>query len=127
MKNIKIMIALGIILFAYSEIQAHSGSVNWNGWTFNWEVSNAATSEGLIIRNLSYNQQKIMYKGSMPVIRVHYENNVCGPYDDRIGYDKLAAIDWSYCTGQQTCSRVYTDSKGVQWLEVHSHSIGPLG
>lgn len=117
MKNITLMIAIGIMLISCSKIQAHSGTVNWNGWSFNWAVSDAATKEGLIIRNLYYNQQEIMYKGSMPVIRVHYENN-CGPFADRISKEDLAPINWSYCTGQETCSRVYTDGNGVQWLEI---------
>ena len=123
MKKIKVMVLAGILLLAYSDIKAYSGNVNWNGWSFNWEVSNAAVSEGMIIRNLYFNGQEILYKGSIPVIRVRYNCSGCGPYADRIGIDKLAPIDWGYCTGQKTCSRIYTDSRGVQWLEIGMYAI----
>ena len=135
MKALNSILLTAILLLTASKVEAHSGTVNWNGWTFNWAVSNAALSEGMVIRNLNYNGQKIMHKGSIPVIRVRYFCNncgggnkdnqciQCGPYADKIGIDKLANIDWSYCTGQRTCSRTYTDNRGVQWLEIGMYAI----
>jgi hypothetical protein len=67
--------------------QAMSGSVNQDGWTFNWS---ATSTSGLRITNVRKNGVVFLYDGSMPAIRVQYDGN-CGPYTDRIKWDNILA------------------------------------
>lgn len=91
---------------------AHSGHTNWGPWRFDWEVRDDA---GIAIRNVSYKDELVLYKASVPVIRVKYRNDACGPYADRINWDNLLNI--SNCGGGKVCQRSYA-SGGRNWLEL---------
>src|SRR5260370_41180633 len=72
---------------------AHSGHVNWGPWDRDWEVKD---STGLAIRNVKYQNEEVIYKASLPVIRVKYDvdgmSGGCGPYADQISWDFLVNI-----------------------------------
>ncbi|MES1244241.1 MAG: hypothetical protein ABUT39_21730 [Acidobacteriota bacterium] len=93
---------------------AHSGSVSWKKWTFDWRVANSA---GIALRSLRYNGILVMHEGSLPVIRVKYDGCTppCGPYRDMITWDKLVEI--SNCGGVKVCTREFS-ALGKQWLEI---------
>ncbi len=91
---------------------AHSGHTVWGAWTFDWEVRNDA---GLGLRNLYFDGKLVAYKMSLPVIRVRYDGDQCGPYADRINWDNL--VDISNCGGAKVCQESYS-SGGRNWLEI---------
>ena len=93
-------VSLGLTMALASVAQAHSGSVNWGHWTFDWEVRDNA---GLAIRNVKFDGKTILYKASLPVIRVRYKDDQCGPYADRINWDNLLSI--SNCNDAKVCQR----------------------
>ena len=104
--------ALICVLGCAATTFAHSGHVNWGPWSFDWEVKDDA---GLAIRNVNYQNEELIYKASMPVIRVKYDGDVCGPYADRISWDSLVNI--SNCGGAKVCQETYS-SGGHDWLEL---------
>jgi hypothetical protein len=104
--------ALLCLLGLSSTAFAHSGHVNWGPWRFDWEVYNNA---GLAIRNVTFNNEEVLYKGSMPVIRVQYDDNACGPFADQISWGSL--VDISNCGGGKVCQRTFTRD-GVDWYEI---------
>jgi hypothetical protein len=73
-----------------------SGSQNYNDWSFSWNVG--SKKEGLELFNVRYKGIKVLYKASMPVVRVKYrgrERNVrsgCGPYEDRLKWGNMKII-----------------------------------
>jgi hypothetical protein len=91
---------------------AQSGHTNWNEWSFDWEVKDGA---GLALRNVSYRNELVIWKASMPVIRVHYANNACGPYADLIDWFNLVPISW--CGNNKVCQRSYV-AGGHTMLEI---------
>ena len=103
------------LLLMVSHAAAQSGHTNWNGWSFDWEVTNG---EGLAIRNVSFNNEFVLWKASMPVIRVHYDTvggQSCGPYADQIGTWSLTPISW--CGNNKVCQQSYV-SGGRNMLEL---------
>jgi hypothetical protein len=95
-----------IIVLALSDVAGaapRTGSTNWNDWSVGWTVGSA--SEGLEIRNVFWKGVKVLYKGSMPVIRVKYDANACGPYADRIGWTNIYDTPWAPCQGEKVCLR----------------------
>lgn len=89
-----------------------SGSVNWNGWTFSYEVS--GNYDGLSLRGVRFQGIPLIYKISFPVVRVFYDNNVCGPFADRLG-GTLSPIPWA---GNATIARREFTLRGRQWYEI---------
>lgn len=90
---------------------AQSGHVNWGPWSFDWEVKDDA---GLGLRSVRYQNEQILYKVSMPVIRVKYNGDACGPYADRISWGSLVGISW--CGNNKVCQQTYS-AGGRDWLE----------
>lgn len=64
--------------------QAQSGSISFSQWTANWSIENSA---GISIKNVTWQGTTYIYKASVPTVRVQYNNNVCGPYADRLTWD----------------------------------------
>lgn len=98
-----------------SPLVAQSGHTNWNGWSFDWEVKDGA---GLAIRNVFFNNELVLWKASMPVIRVKYDTvggQTCGPYADRINWSSLKPISW--CGNNMVCQKSYI-SGGHTMLEL---------
>ena len=95
---------------------AQSGHTNWEGWSFDWEVKDGA---GLALRYLTFKNELVVWKASMPVIRVKYSPDSsgfeCGPYADRINWSSLGAIAW--CGNQKVCQQSYI-SGGRKMMEI---------
>src|SRR5262245_45276265 len=91
MKIIKMTIAIVAALVAQicfernASAQPMQGSINSYGWSFNWSVM---STSGLQISNLRHNSVSFMARGSLPALRVKYEQ-FCGPYLDRIKWDNI--------------------------------------
>lgn len=101
-----------LILLLAAPASAHSGHTNWGAWRLDWEVKDDA---GIAIRNVYYNNELVIWKASVPVIRVRYNGNVCGPYADRINWSNLLNI--SNCGNAKVCQTSSTFS-GHNWLEL---------
>jgi hypothetical protein len=106
---------LAILLLSLSGVaHAHSGTTSWGPWTFNWEVKDGA---GIAVRDVRYQGELVLWKASMPVIRVEYfGQNPCGPYADRIDWGNLLSI--SNCGGNKVCQQSFTSSDGRNWLRL---------
>src|SRR6266550_5325560 len=106
------LIASFCFSLAAPSTQAHSGHTVWGSWSFDWEVKDGA---GIAIRNVVFDRQQVIYKASMPVIRVQYADDHCGPYADQINWDSLGGVPWS--NDAKVCQRSYT-ANGANWLEL---------
>ena len=84
----------------------------WQGWSFDYTVSGAL--DGVSLKNVKYQCVDILGKASMPVMRVFYDNDACGPYADRLGGD-LLPVSWA--NNDLLVLREFTQS-GRQWLEI---------
>ena len=89
-----------------------SGTVSWNGWTFTYDVS--GNFDGLSLTGVQYNSRQLMKKISLPVMRVFYNNNTCGPYADRLG-GTLSPIPWA---ANATVAKREFSLNGRQWYEI---------
>ncbi len=96
-----------------SQAFAHSGHINWKNWSFDWRVNNSA---GLALEQLRWKGTLVLYRGSLPVIRVKYDCGDCGPYADQIHWDLLVDIGGD-CGGVKLCKREFVQN-GTTWLEV---------
>jgi hypothetical protein len=81
--------------------------------------------------NVHFRGNYVIYKASLPVIRVRYEpdpgGKICGPYADRIDwgsfFEKLLGVGsrlvpiGGSCGGKKVCQNSFT-SGGVDWLEM---------
>jgi hypothetical protein len=91
---------------------AEAATVAWNGWTFDYEVS--GNYDGLSLKNVTYRGHTLIYKISMPVVRVFYDNNACGPYADLLG-GTLSPIPWA--NNATIAQREFT-LDGRLWYEI---------
>ena len=87
-------------------------AVTWKGWSFDYEVS--GNFDGLSLKNVTYQGRTLIHKISLPVVRVFYNNNVCGPYADRLG-GTLSPIPWA--NNATVAQREFT-LDGRQWYEI---------
>lgn len=103
------------LLILTQPLLAQSGHTTWNGWSFDWEVKDGA---GLALRNVFYNNEFVIWKASMPTIRVKYvtvSGSTCGPFADRIDWSNLIPISW--CSNSKVCQQSYI-SGGHNMLEL---------
>lgn len=109
---------LGVMAFIFAAVSfmppssAQTGQTIWGAWTIDWIVKDGA---GLNIRDVFYDNERVFWKASHPVIRVKYNNNSCGPYADRINSGNLLKI--SNCGNKKVCQRSFSSS-GKNWLEL---------
>lgn len=105
---------------------SEAGSVVWPSaaeplWRFNWRVADSPDQEGIVIQSAHYRGHQVLYKGSLPSLRVRY-NGPCGPYKDPLNYNNAQAT--SRCPGTRVCLYSYV-SGGFRGLAVESyHRIG---
>ncbi|HWF61000.1 MAG TPA: hypothetical protein VN666_11925 [Nitrospira sp.] len=102
----------GLLSFTGSGLAQTSGSVAWNGWTFNYEVS--GKHDGLSLKAVQFNNFSFIHKLSFPVMRVFYTDNACGPYADRLG-GTLSPIPW---VGNAVVAKREFTLNGRQWYEI---------
>src|SRR6266513_1108542 len=89
-----------------------SGSVDWNGWTFTYDVS--GEFDGLSLKNVQFQGLKLITKISFPVMRVFYDNDACRPLADRVG-GNLQPVPWA---GNATIGQRTFTLNGRQWYEI---------
>lgn len=95
-----------------------SGAVNWQGWSFTYDVS--GSYDGLSLRDVHYNGMSVLHKLSFPVMRVFYDFGVCGPYADRLGEGYLTPVSWA--NNDLVVRREFT-LNGRQWLELGIRAV----
>jgi hypothetical protein len=113
MKTLRItvvsMLMLVTSLFWSQPTLAQSNLIQWGSWRFNYAMVDSA---GIAIRNVYFNNELVLYKASMPVIRVQYPSiNIA--YADRVTY----GVQVGFCGNQNPCLRSYS-SGGRNWLEL---------
>jgi len=118
-RNLLLVIPLSLFL---STGAAYAADVDWEGWSFDYSTSD--NSSGLVLRNVEFGGKKILDRASMPVMRVEYLQDICGPYADIMSPGALRPASQgapdSVCDGQAQCTRTYTQN-GEQMLEVGSN------
>ncbi|MFK8080682.1 MAG: hypothetical protein AB8B97_10385 [Granulosicoccus sp.] len=112
--------ALGVALLVSQTVFA--ADIEWEGWSFDYSTN--ANSSGLVLIDVEFAGKKILDRVSMPVIRVEYLNDACGPYADILAEGFLRPATQgapeSVCDGQSQCTRTYTQN-GEKMLEVGSN------
>ena len=101
-----------LLLFPGLGLAQTTGSVTWNGWSFDYAVS--GNNDGLSLKGVKYNGVLLINKISLPVMRVFYNDNACGPYADRLG-GTLSPIPWA--ENAIVARREFT-LNGRQWYEI---------
>ena len=84
----------------------------WRGWSFDYQVS--GDFDGVSLTDVKYQGVAILNKASLPVMRVFYDRDACGPYADRMGGD-ITPISWA--NNDALALREFTQS-GRNWLEI---------
>jgi subtilisin-like proprotein convertase family protein len=92
--------------------RASAAPVNWQGWTFDYAVS--GNNDGLSLSDVSFQGRPLIRKLSLPVMRVFYDGNACGPYADRLG-GTLSPIPWA---SNATLAQREFSLNGQQWYEI---------
>ncbi|MEM9562764.1 MAG: hypothetical protein AAGA93_09120 [Actinomycetota bacterium] len=62
--------------------EAPAGADRFFGWEYTVSVGG---SDGLRLSDVSYDGVQVFDRISLPVMNVFYENDVCGPYTDKVG------------------------------------------
>lgn len=102
---------------------AEYGFVSWPSnnplWQFSYSLGDYSQPEGLVIRSVRYRGRLMLYKASLPSLRVEYEGG-CGPYKDPLHYGNADVQS----NGRRVA--VYDFSIfGLRWLTIESyHRIG---
>lgn len=87
-----------------------NGRVDWHGWSLGYDnpAPNADLNwDGLAVSSVRFDGLLILQRASLPVMNVYYENDICGPYADRLGGNEL---------GQPAWREFIAD--GTRWLEI---------
>lgn len=97
---------------------ADQGDIDWQGWTLSYSTDGA---EGLELSDVYFQNMKILSKASFPVMRVEYDNDVCGPYADILWTHAYVPIalepPYDSCNGSGLCARTYKQD-GNDYLEL---------
>jgi Cu2+-containing amine oxidase len=103
---------------------SESGFVNWPSahtplWQFAYTLADSPDAEGIAITGAAFRGRKVLYKASLPSLRVQYDNT-CGPYKDPLTYNNAHPISGSNRV------KVYTIwSGGLSGIAVEAfHTIG---
>ena len=113
-----ILAILALFAVSVSNALAVEGEINWGGWTFTYSTEGIV---GLELQDVTYKERKILHKVNFPVMRVDYDNDVCGPYADILWTNAYVPIELSppydSCNGDGFCARNYKQD-GNDYLEV---------
>jgi len=97
---------------------ASEGNIDWGGWKFTYSTD---TFAGLELTDVKFQDREILKKVSFPVMRVDYDNDVCGPYADILWTNAYVPIELSppyeSCNGDGFCARTFKQD-GNDYLEV---------
>ncbi len=109
----KMSIACLVNIAAMANVQvAEASPLSWNSWSLDYDVS--GDYDGLSLKNVTYQGVKLAKKISLPVMRVFYDNNRCGPFADRLGGD-LSPIPWA---NNATIAQRQFTLDGRLWYEI---------
>lgn len=121
-KELRLFARLLAIILCFCTGTTNAADINWNGWSFDWSTNN--NSSGLVLTDVHYNQKKILGKASLPVMRVKYANDLCGPYVDILSTSVLTPANTgapdNACNNQSVCTRTFS-REGEQLLEIGSN------
>lgn len=123
------VIGVSLLLGARAWAEPSGGHIDWESWSLDWEVKG---NTGLALRHVTYKNDLILGKASMPVLRVKYdkervwwnpfswfgsreETGRCGPFQDRLSWTNSIPI--TSCEGKKVCTREHT-IEGLKWLEL---------
>lgn len=106
------LIGFALLIVVPSPAMAQSGTIDWNGWNFQYEIG--TNLDGLAIKNVTFQGKQIMGRGAFPAMPVYYNNNQCGPYLDRLDTD-LEPVPWA--NNALVVSRSFTQN-GEEWYEL---------
>jgi hypothetical protein len=101
---------------------SESGHITWPSasnkvWELDYLLADSPDVEGIVVRNVRYNGRLLLYKGSLPSLRVQYDGNACGPYKDPLYYGDAQGT--SRCPNSRVCVFTYA-SGGHQCLALES-------
>ena len=118
-KTFRFLLALCIIFTAnIPSAFAVEGDISWGGWEFTYSTNSTV---GLELKDVTFQDRKILHKVNFPVMRVDYDNDVCGPYADILWTNAYVPIELSppydSCNGDGFCARTYKQD-GNDYLEV---------
>jgi hypothetical protein len=103
---------------------SESGMVKWPSattplWQFAYTLANHPDEEGIAITNARFRGRTVLFKGSLPSLRVQY-NSRCGPYKDPLNYNNAKPI-----SGSKKVKVYSIVSGGVSGVAVEAfHTIG---
>jgi hypothetical protein len=106
---------------------SEAGHVVWPStsnrlWEFDYSLADSPDAEGLVVSQVRFRGRLLLYKASLPSLRVQYDGNACGPYKDPLSYSN--AQPTTRCPGSRVCIYSYV-ANGFQCLGVESfHRIG---
>jgi len=119
---IRLVSAIVATLTLFGANNSFAADIDWEGWSFDYSTN--SNSSGLVLTNVTYNGELILGKASMPVMRVEYENDICGPYADILSSSRLEPANTGapndVCDGQSVCRRTFTQD-GEKKLEIGSN------
>jgi hypothetical protein len=101
---------------------SESGSVVWPSaaeplWRFDWRLADSPDQEGVVIRSVRFRGHQLLYKASLPSLRVRYDGP-CGPFKDPLYYNN--AQPTTRCPATRVCLYSYV-SGGLRALGVESY------
>lgn len=105
---------------------SEAGTIVWPGpgeplWRFDWLLADAPDEEGIVLRSVRFRDRQLLYKASLPSLRVQYSGD-CGPYKDPLTWNN--AQPTTRCPATRVCVYAYV-SGGLRALVVESyHRIG---
>jgi Cu2+-containing amine oxidase len=86
-----------------------------------YALADSPDEEGIVVRNVRFRGHQVLYKASLPSLRVQY-SGPCGPYKDPLNYNNSKAT--TRCPSRMVCVYQYI-SGGQLALGVESfHRIG---
>lgn len=102
---------------------SESGHIVWPSaanklWELDYTLADSPDAEGIAVRQVRYRNRLLLYKASLPSLRVQYNGNACGPYKDPLNYND--AQPSSPCPNSRVCSFTYS-SGGHQCLAVKGY------
>lgn len=87
-------------------------------WKFSWRLESLPQEEGIVVEDVYYLNQQVMFKGSLPILRVQYheevrEEGTVGPYKDQLCLNLAAPTTRFPAEGCGTYELSASDRRGV--------------
>lgn len=112
-----VLIGLPVQSTAQTQIGEETGRLEWKGWKLDYATF--LSGDGLSLLNVEYKGVKILGQANLPVMSVYYENNVCGPFADRLDGPPIA-VEWA--NNAKLVAREFSQN-GVAWFELGTRAL----